>query len=51
MACGILVPRPRTEPAPAAVKAPSPNHWITRKFPIKNSFFKELYFQKEFLKV
>ena len=24
MACGILVPRPRTEPEPTAVKAPSP---------------------------
>ena len=33
-ACGILVPRPGIEPGPSAVKAPSPNHWTAREFPI-----------------
>ena len=32
-ACGILAPRPRIEPGPMAVKAPSSNHWTARKFP------------------
>ena len=31
--CGILVPQPRMEIAPSAVKAQSPNHWATREFP------------------
>ena len=31
--CGILVPRPGIEPAPLAMKAWSPNHCTTRKFP------------------
>ena len=34
MACGILVPRPGVEPKTSAVKAPSPNHWTAREFPI-----------------
>ena len=33
-ACGILVPRPGIEPGSTAVKAQSPNHWITREFPV-----------------
>ena len=33
-ACGILVPRPGIEPGPSAVKAPCPNHWTTREFPV-----------------
>ena len=32
-ACRILVPWPGIEPRPMAVKAPSPNHWISREFP------------------
>ena len=32
--CGrILVPQPGIEPELSAVKAKSPNHWITREFP------------------
>ena len=31
-ACGILVPQPRIEPAPSAVKASSPTHWTAREF-------------------
>ena len=34
MACGILVPQPGIEPGPSAVKAPSPNHWSAREFPV-----------------
>ena len=34
VACGILVPQPWIEPGPLAVKAQSPSHWTTRKFPI-----------------
>ena len=30
--CGILVPPPEVEPRPSAVKAQSPDHWITREF-------------------
>ena len=30
---GILVPWPEIEPAPLALKAWSPNHWITRELP------------------
>ena len=37
--CGILVPQPGIEPAPTAVKAPSPNHWTAREFP-KNIHFR-----------
>ena len=33
VACGILVPRPEIKPSPSAVKAQSPNHWTSRKFP------------------
>ena len=33
VACGILVPQSGTEPRTIAVKARSPNHWITRAFP------------------
>ena len=35
-ACRILVPQPGIEPGPrpTAVKAPSPNHWTTREFPV-----------------
>ena len=29
---GILVPCPEIKPKPMAVKASSPNHWITRRF-------------------
>ena len=29
---GILVPCPEIKPKPMAVKASSPNHWITRGF-------------------
>ena len=32
-ACGILVPLPRIEPAPPAVKVRSLNHWTTREIP------------------
>ena len=32
-ACRILVPWPGIEPRPAAVKAPSPNHWTSRELP------------------
>ena len=31
--CGILVPLPGIEPAPSAVSAWNPNHWIAREFP------------------
>ena len=31
--CRILVPQPRTELQPSAVKVQSPNHWTTREFP------------------
>ena len=33
VACGILVPRPGTDPGPSAVRARSPNHWAAREFP------------------
>ena len=33
MACGILVSRPRIEPAPPALEAWNLNHWITREVP------------------
>ena len=36
--CRILVPRPGIEPWPLAVKAPSPNHWTAREFPIIKYF-------------
>ena len=29
--CRILVPQPRIEPRPTAVKVPSPNHWAVRE--------------------
>ena len=48
-ACGILVPRPRIEPGPLAVRVWGPNHWIARKFP--GIFFNKLtYFFKVLLK-
>ena len=31
-ACGTLVPPPRTEPRPTAVKALRLNHWTTKEF-------------------
>ena len=33
VACRILVPQPMIEPRPSAMKARSPNHWTTGKFP------------------
>ena len=43
-ACGILVPQPAAEPGAMTVKAPSPNHWITREFPmVMNFLFVHLY--------
>ena len=33
MACRILVSQPGIELGPAAIQAPSPNHWTTRKLP------------------
>ena len=32
-ACGILIPRPGTEPMPPAVEVRSLNHWTTREVP------------------
>ena len=37
-ACGILVPRPETEPVPLAVKVQSPNHWTASEFPVRVLF-------------
>ncbi|KAM9053729.1 uncharacterized protein AAG666_000758 [Megaptera novaeangliae] len=34
-ACRILVPRPRIEPWPLAVRTLSPNHWSALEFPSK----------------
>lgn len=34
LAYRILLPRPRIEPRPSAVKGQSPNHWTTREFEI-----------------
>ena len=34
VARGILVPRPGIEPTPSAVKARSPNHWISGEVPM-----------------
>ena len=36
-ACRILVPQPGTELQAPALRALTPNHWITRKFPISLS--------------
>ena len=33
MACGILVPQPRIESEPLAVKEQSTNHWMAREVP------------------
>ena len=33
-ACGILIPQPGIEPGPLAMKAPSPDHWTAREFPL-----------------
>ncbi|XP_073666401.1 biogenesis of lysosome-related organelles complex 1 subunit 5 isoform X2 [Tursiops truncatus] len=41
-ACGILVPRPRIEPQPSAVKAPNPTTCTTREFPGNNFHMKFL---------
>ena len=38
VACGILAPRPGTEPVPPAVEAWSLNHWTAREVPIINYF-------------
>ena len=38
MTYGILVPQTGIESEPWAVKARSPNHWTTRKFPIGSYF-------------
>ena len=35
-ACWILVPHPEIEPGTTAVKAPSPNHWTAKEFPIED---------------
>ena len=35
MVCGILVPQPRSEPRPLAVRMWSPNHWTTRESPLR----------------
>ena len=32
--CRILVPQPGIEPGPLAVRAPSPNYWTAREFPV-----------------
>ena len=41
MACGILVPLPRSEPGSSAMKVQSPNQYATREFPriLKLFFF------------
>ena len=39
MAGGILVPQPGIKPVPPAVELWSPNHWVTREFPTKYSFY------------
>ena len=36
-ACGILDPWPGIEPGAPEMKVPNPNHWTTRKFPIKGN--------------
>ena len=36
--CRILLPRPRTEPGPLAVKVSIPNHLICRAFPKRHMF-------------
>ena len=41
-AFGILVPRRGIQPAPSAVKAPSPNHWTAREFPHSTLFIEHL---------
>ena len=38
MACGILVPQPGIEHAPAAVEARSLNHWTDREVPKNDPF-------------
>ena len=32
--CRILVPQPGVKSGATAVRAPTPNHWTTRKFPV-----------------
>ena len=39
-ACGILVPWQRIKPGPSTVRTQSPNHWITREFPLIFHSFK-----------
>ena len=34
-ACRILVPRPGMDPGTTALKAPSPNYWTAKEFPIR----------------
>ena len=36
--CGILVSWPGIEPGPSAVTAWSPNHWMSREFPVPLSY-------------
>ena len=43
--CVILVPQPGIEPTPFTVKAPSPNHWTAREFPIFVYFKLFFFFQ------
>jgi len=42
VACGILVPQPRIEPRPTAVKAQGFSHWTTREFLVP-LFYKNLF--------
>ena len=43
-ACRILVPWPGIEPRPSAVKAQSPNHWVTRNSPLGSFCLKAMGF-------
>ena len=47
-ACGILVPQPRIEPGPLAVKAQNPNHWTAREFP-RRDFLKFGFIYRSYL--
>ena len=42
-ASGILVSRPGTESGHSAVRAWSPNHWITREFPIPGNLREKIW--------
>ena len=48
-ACGTLVPQPAIEPSPSAVVALSPNHWITREFPVIKYFYLIIWFDYLFI--